>query len=55
MTRQKQSYKDIEIYTIAKELAVKVHRITLEELPKFEMGAKQFNFRAAVIKNHRVS
>jgi hypothetical protein len=38
MTRKKQSYKDIEIYTIAKELAVKVHRITLEELPKFEMS-----------------
>jgi len=38
MRRKKQSYKDIEIYTIAKELAVKVHRITLEELPKFEMS-----------------
>lgn len=35
--RKTQSYEDIEIYGIAKELAAMVHRITLEELPKFEM------------------
>ena len=31
------SYKDLEIYVLGKGLAVKIHRITLEELPKFEM------------------
>ncbi|KKO19361.1 MAG: hypothetical protein B6D35_15455 [Candidatus Brocadia sp. UTAMX2] len=32
-----QSYKDLEIYLLAKDLAVKVHKMTLEDLPKFEM------------------
>jgi len=32
-----QSYSDLEIYVLAKELAVRVHKMTLEELPKFEM------------------
>ncbi len=32
-----QSYSDLEIYVLAKELAVKVHKITLDDLPKFEM------------------
>jgi four helix bundle protein len=32
-----QSYRDLEIFVLAKELAVKVHKMTLEELPKFEM------------------
>jgi len=32
-----QSYEDLEIYKIAKELAVEVHKMTLEKLPKFEM------------------
>ena len=31
------SYKDLEIYILGEELAVKIHKITLEELPKFEM------------------
>lgn len=35
--KKTQSYKDLEIYLIAKELAVRAHRMTLEELPKFEM------------------
>ena len=35
--RKPQSYEDTEIYGIAKELARKVHRMTLVELPKFEM------------------
>jgi len=30
-------YEDTEIYQLAKRLAVEVHRMTLEELPKFEM------------------
>ena len=32
-----QSYEDLGIYKIAKELAVEVHKMTLEKLPKFEM------------------
>jgi four helix bundle protein len=32
-----QSYSDLEIFVLAKELAVKVHKATLNELPKFEM------------------
>lgn len=30
------SYKDLEIYTLSYELAVKVHKMTLR-LPKYEM------------------
>jgi four helix bundle protein len=33
----KKSYEDLEIYTLSKELAVKIHQISLENLPKFEM------------------
>ncbi|KAF0145763.1 MAG: S23 ribosomal protein [Nitrospirae bacterium] len=32
-----QSYRDLAIFVLSKELAVKVHRMTLEALPKFEM------------------
>ena len=32
-----QSYRDLEIFGLSKELAVKVHRMTLEALPKFEL------------------
>jgi len=31
------SYEDSEVYKLAKQLAVEIHRMTLEELPKFEM------------------
>ena len=33
----KQSYEELEIYQLAKKLAVEVHRMALDELPKFEM------------------
>lgn len=33
-----QSYKDLEIYIKSRELAVRVHRMTLEKLPRFEMN-----------------
>ncbi len=36
MTKAK-SYKDLEIFILSKELAIKVHKMTLEKLPKFEM------------------
>lgn len=32
-----QSYKDLEVYTLGKALAIKVHKLTIEELPKFEI------------------
>ena len=32
-----QSYKDLEVYSLGKALAVKVHKLTIEELPKFEI------------------
>ena len=32
-----QSYHDLEISILAKELAVKVHKVTLNGLPKFEL------------------
>ncbi|MBD3306730.1 four helix bundle protein [candidate division KSB3 bacterium] len=31
------SYEDSQVYKLAKRLAVEVHKMTLEELPKFEM------------------
>ena len=31
------SYKDLDVYQLAHDLAVKTHRMTLELLPKFEM------------------
>lgn len=32
-----QSYRDLEIWRMARELLVVVHKMTLEKLPKFEM------------------
>lgn len=32
-----QSYKDLKIYKLAHKLAVEIHNMTLENLPKFEM------------------
>ena len=34
---QVKSYKDLEIYLLSKKLAVRVHKMTLDDLPKFEM------------------
>ena len=31
------SYKDLEIYQLAHQLAVEIHKMTIESLPKFEM------------------
>lgn len=35
--KKPQSYKDLEIFQLSKALAIRVHRMTLERLPKFEM------------------
>ena len=37
MEKKSISYRDLEIYRLSKKLAVDIHRMTLEELPKFEM------------------
>ena len=37
LERRPQSYKDLEVYSPAKQLAVKIHKMTIEGLPKFEM------------------
>jgi four helix bundle protein len=31
------SYKDLEVYQLSKDLAIRVYRMTLDNLPKFEM------------------
>jgi len=31
------SYEDSEVYKLAKQMAVEIHRMTLNDLPKFEM------------------
>jgi len=37
MEKKTQSYLDLKIYQLAKKFAVEIHRMTLDELPKFEM------------------
>lgn len=31
------SYRDLDIYQLARELSVKIHRMTLRDLPRFEL------------------
>ena len=35
--KRSQSYEDLEVFLLAKELAVTIHKLTIEELPKFDM------------------
>lgn len=47
-------YEDTDIYKLAKDLAVQVHRMTLEALPKFEMyeeGAQIRRSAKSVVAN----
>ena len=37
LKKRPQSYKDLEVYSLAKKLSIKVYKLTREELPKFEM------------------
>ena len=37
MKRRPKSYKSLEIYQLAHELAIEIHRMSLSDLPKFEM------------------
>jgi four helix bundle protein len=42
------SYRDLEIWKLASEAAVGVHRMTLQELPKFEMFEEGSQIRRSV-------
>ncbi len=35
--RRRMSYRDLEIWQLARQMAIGVHRMTLQNLPKFEM------------------
>jgi four helix bundle protein len=42
------SYKTLEIWSLAKELVVDIHRMTLEKLPKFEMYEEGSQIRKSI-------
>jgi four helix bundle protein len=42
------SYRDLEIWKLARDVAVAVHRMTLQELPKFEMYEEASQIRRSV-------
>jgi four helix bundle protein len=42
------NYRDLEIWKLAKEAAIGVHRMTLQELPKFEMYEEASQIRRSV-------
>ena len=50
------SYRDLEIWKLAREVAIGIHRMTLRELPKFEMyeEASQIRRSAKSIRSNIV-
>ena len=40
-------HKDLEVWQIARDLSIKIHRMTLSELPKFEMYESGSQIRRA--------
>src|SRR3954471_13168562 len=42
------SYRDLEVWKLARDVAVGVHRMTLHELPKFEMYEEASQIRRSV-------
>jgi four helix bundle protein len=46
--RSGMNYRDLEIWKLAREAAVAVHRMTLRELPKFEMYEEASQIRRSV-------
>jgi four helix bundle protein len=42
------SYRDLEIWKLARQAAIGVHRMTVEELPKFEMYEEASQIRRSV-------
>jgi four helix bundle protein len=43
--KQAKSYRDLEIWNMAHELAVEIHKITLTKLPKFELYEESSQIR----------
>ena len=41
------SYRDLEIWQLARELSIEIHRMTLNNLPKFEMYEEGSQIRRA--------
>jgi four helix bundle protein len=39
------SYRDLEIWKLARQMAIAVHRMTLQDLPKFEMYEEAIQMR----------
>lgn len=70
MKNRPKSYKSMEIYQLAQELVIEIHRMSLSDLPKFEslsnslfddfygrykkLGAKLYKFRQTVIQKHNI-
>ena len=42
------NYKNLEIWQLARELAVEIHKMTLTELPKFEMFEEGSQIRRSI-------
>ena len=42
------NYKNLEIWQLARELAVEIHKMTLTELPKFEMFEEGSQIRLSI-------
>ena len=42
------SYKNLEIWQLARELSIDIHRMTLNELPKFEMYEEGTQIRRSI-------
>src|SRR3954454_20960555 len=42
------SYRDLEVWKLARDVAVAVHRMTLHELPKFEMYEEASQIRRSM-------
>lgn len=38
------SYKNLEIWQLAREVAIEIHKMSIEKLPKFEQFEKLNNF-----------
>lgn len=46
--RTMKSYRDLEVYQLARELSVEIHRMSLEYLPKFELYEEGAQIRRSV-------
>ena len=42
------SYRDLEIWQLARELSIAVHRMSIEKLPKFELHEEGSQIRRAI-------